>query len=326
MTEQHTILVTGGSGYIGSVVCQMLVEQGYAVINIDRDKKKREIPGVTLYPFDISNPQVQGIIQLMRPVAIIHLAADNHTVTSISDPGTYYHNNVSNTIDLLNSAVKAGVENFVYVSSSSVYGDANSFPTSETQTPLPINPYGRSKWMAEQLIQDYSAAHQIRTATVRLFSVAGADLERESGYHQTPVRHLIPEICQCVEKSQTLTIHGDQFKTTDGTAHRDFTHVTDAASGILSALEYVLAGGLSDTFNIASGNSVSIQQVLETFTNTLGVAVNSETAGARPGEAHKTHADISKARKILGWAPEYGIGDIVEHAHAWHNKKGKKRQ
>jgi len=319
MNKKQTILVTGGSGYIGSVVCQMLVEKGYDVINIDRDKKKREMPGVTLYPFDINNPQVEGIIQLMRPDAIIHMAADNHTVTSMSDPGTYYHNNVSNTIELLNAAVKAGVENFVYVSSSSVYGDANSFPTSETQTPNPVNPYGRSKLMAEQLLADYSDAHQIRGVSVRLFSVAGADLDRDSGYTKTPALHLIPSICKSVLKSEPVTVYGD------GSAQRDFTHVTDAASGILDALEYVLAGGESDTFNIASGNSVSIQQVLQAFTDYLDVSVNQNQQPQRSGEALKTHANISKAQQVLGWSPERGISAIVEDSYAWHNKKGKKR-
>lgn len=319
MTNKHTIMVTGGSGFIGTVVCHMLVEQGYTVINIDRDKKKREIPGVTHYPFDISNSQVEGLIQLMRPSAIIHMAADNHTVTSLSDPGVYYHNNVSNTIELLNWAVKAGVENFVYVSSSSVYGDADTFPTPETQTPNPVNPYGRSKLMAEQLLADYSKAHQIRGVSVRLFSVAGADLDHECGYQQTPARHLLPIICESIQNSESVVVYGD------GSAQRDFTHVCDAASGILSALEYTLNGGESDTFNIASGNSVSINQLLEEFASTLDVTVDVNNQPIRDGEAHQTHADISKAHKVLNWKPKHTLTDIVNDSYQWYTSKGKKR-
>jgi UDP-glucose 4-epimerase len=319
MNTQHTVLVTGGSGFLGSVVCHRLAALDHTVINIDRDRKKREVSGVTLYPFDIGNPQVDGIIQLMRPDVIIHLAADTHPASSVRDPGTYYENNVANTVKLMQSAVDAGVKHVIFASSSSVYGDSDSYPTRESHLLKPLSPYGRSKLQAEQIVADFSAAHQITVAALRFFSIAGADLDTGCGYHQTPVRHLIPAICEAATTSEPLTVYGD------GEALRDFTHVQDAADAVIAALQYLVDGGESDVFNIGSGSPVSVNQVLDVFANTLGVTLTQQLGEPRTGEVAKTHADISKAQRVLGWSPKHSITDIVEHAYNWHNLKGRKK-
>lgn len=318
-TNQLTVMVTGGSGYLGSVVCHKLVEQGHNVINIDRDRKKREMQNVTLYPFDIGNPQVDGIIQLIRPDVIIHLAASTHPASSMSDPGAYYQNNVGNTISLMQSAASAGVKNVIFASSSSVYGESSSLPTIESQIQQPLNPYGRSKVHAEQVLWDFAQAHDISIAILRFFSIGGADIESGLGYHHSDARHLIPSISHAAQTSTPLIVYGD------GAARRDFTHVLDAAKAVVLAQEYLTNGGKSDTFNIASGIPYTVDQVLDVFAQELGVTVTRDYISVRDGEAKTTHADISKARKVLNWTPEYTITEIVEHSHLYHTKKFRKR-
>lgn len=325
MSEQKTVLVTGGSGFIGTMVCLQLVEAGYNVINIDRDKKKKELPGTTLYPFDISNHQVDGIIQLTKPDTIIHLAADHEVGRSVQEPHVFYQNNVANTIALLNSALEAGVKNFVFSSTSSVYGDTHSFPTAESEPMLPVSPYGRSKAFVEDLLWDYTHAHSMRFVSLRYFNAAGADPDMRHGYTQDPASHLVPIVCRSALGGDTLSVYGNDYDTTDGTCERDYTHVWDIASAHLSAMEYLDNDGNSDVFNIGAGNSTSVLGIVDALRETTGVTVDYEFVDRRPGDPPKTYSDISKAQKVLGWTPKYNINDIVQHAYQWEQNKRKKR-
>ena len=159
--EAKTVLVTGGSGYIGGVVCRLLVDAGHNVVNLDRAKK--QIPGVNQYPFDIDNHQVKGIIKLIKPDTIIHLAADHEVGRSVLEPNVFYKNNVANTIDLLDHAVESGVKNFIFSSSSSVYGDIDTFPTTEDTPKAPVSPYGLSKSIIEDILPDYEKAYGLKS-------------------------------------------------------------------------------------------------------------------------------------------------------------------
>ena len=185
---QKTVLVTGGNGFIGTMVCKLLVGAGHNVINIDRSKKQQE--GVTLYPFDINNNQLKGVIQLTQPDTIIHLAADHEVGRSVTEPHVFYDNNVRNTIALLNHAVESGVKNFIFSSSSSVYGDVLGFPTPEESPKVPMSPYGRTKAMVEDMLKDYANAYDINFVALRYFNAAGADPENTHGYTQEPA-HLV---------------------------------------------------------------------------------------------------------------------------------------
>lgn len=323
-TESKTVLVTGGSGFIGTVVCKLLVEQGHNVINIDR--KKKDISGVTQYPFDIDNHQVEGIIKLTQPDTIIHLAAEHEVARSTVEPGVYYQNNVANTILLLNHAVASGVKNFVFSSSSTVYGNTDQLPTPENTPSAPVSPYGRSKVMVEEMMKDYEAAYGIKCVSLRYFNAAGAMPDNSHGYTQDPASHLIPILARKLAKGETLTVFGSDYDTVDGTCERDYTHVCDIAEAHIAAMNMLDKEGVTGgTFNIGAGSPSSILDVINEFEQVTGNTVMFEYAARRPGDAAKTHADTTQALNCMGWKPQYTLTQIVEHAWAWETKKRKKK-
>ena len=229
---EKAVVITGGSGFIGSNVCKLFVESGFNVINIDR--KKREIPGVTQYPFEIDNKQVKGIIELIKPHAVIHIAADNSVPKSVLDPMPTYTDNVYQTISLLNTCVGAKVPNFIYASSSSVYGTSINEDGSfkETDPCGPVNPYGRTKQMAENIIKDYAEVYGFNYANLRLFNVAGSNAGK-FGYQKDPLVHVLPIITQAGLTGDKFVINGEDYNTPDGTCVRDYTHVNDVARAFL---------------------------------------------------------------------------------------------
>ena len=319
--EAKTVLVTGGSGYIGGMVCRLLVAAGHNVINVDRVKK--EIPGVTQYPFDLNNHQMKGVINLTKPDSIMHFAADHEVGRSVTDPGVFYGNNVANTINLINNAVDAGVKKFIFSSSSSVYGDIQNFPTTEDTPTNPVSAYGLTKKMVEDMLPDYDRAYGMKFVNLRYFNAAGADPENTHGYTQEPASHLIPIIANKIVKGEKLTVNGDDYPTPDGTVVRDYTHVFDIATAHLVAMNYLDDGGVSTEVNIGAGNGQSILEVIAAFEKVTGEKLDWEMGPKRAGDPPMTYADITKANELLGWNPVYTIEDIVTHALAWANKKHK---
>ena len=328
MEEAKTVLVTGGSGFIGASTCLRLVVEGYNVVNIDR--RKRELPGVTQYPFELDNHQVRGLIKLLQPDAIIHLAADHMVEPSVTDPGTYYWNNVANTISLLNHAVEAGVTKFVFSSSSSVYGDNTKSPhvgAEEDHTPKnPISPYAKSKSIVEDILWDYDTAHALKSVSLRYFNAAGSDTKNGIGYvtakDELPT-HLIPVLCKAVNESETFTIYGDTYATKDGTTSRDYTHLMDIVEGHVKALEYLNNGGTTDIFNMGASNTHTILEVIEAFESVTGEKVEYVIGKNRPGDVAITFANNTKAAEILDWTPTRDLNTIIADAWAWETKKKK---
>lgn len=316
--EDKTILVTGGSGYIGGMVCRLLVASGYNVINIDRVKK--EIPGVTQYPFDLDNHQMKGVIKLTKPHAIMHFAADHEVGRSVTEPGVFYENNVGNTISLLNCAVEAGVENFIFSSSSSVYGDIKDFPTTEITPTNPVSCYGLTKKIVEDILPDYDRAYGLKYVNLRYFNAAGADPELNHGYTQNPASHLVPIICRAVLNDEEIQVFGNDYNTADGTCERDYTHVYDIATAHLAALHYLEDTEVSNTFNLGQSTPNSVLQVIEAFERVTGITPKYKIVDRRPGDPPKTYADIQQAKSLLGWEPIYGLDEIIEHSFAWEKK------
>lgn len=315
---QKTVLVTGGSGFVGGMVCRLLVDAGYNVINIDR--RKKDIEGVTQYPFDIDNHQLKGVIQLTKPDTIMHFAADHEVARSVEDPATYYWNNVANTIALLNQAVKAGVKNFVFSSSSTVYGLTDIFPTPETTDRNPVSPYGKTKKMVEDILVDYHNAYGLNFTALRYFNAAGADPNLKHGYTQEPATHLIPIIARAAVEGDCVKVFGSDYTTKDGTAERDYTHVFDIATAHLSAMNYLEDGGPSGAFNIGAGGASSVIEVIDTFNKVNNTNVTYELVNRRPGDVYRTYADTTKSTKEFGWSPVYKLEDIVKHSYEWEKK------
>tara|TARA_B100000900_G_scaffold387517_1_gene378806 strand:- start:3035 stop:3991 length:957 start_codon:yes stop_codon:yes gene_type:complete len=315
--EEKTILVTGGSGYIGSVTCKLLVDSGYNVINIDRIKRKQE--GVTQYPFDIDNHQLKGVIELTKPDAVIHLAADHSVPLSIQDPASTYANNVANTISLLNHSINAGVKHFIFSSSSSVYGDSETILNAESDIPNPKTPYGRSKLIIENVLKDYADAYELNFASLRYFNAAGS--YEGLGYNLNPKQHLVPILVDACINDETFTLNGDDYETPDGTCIRDYTHVFDVASAHISALNYLMDGGDSNIFNIGGGSGTSIKQVIAEVEKQLEKDINVEVGPKREGDAERTDANIVKAFEMLGWEPQNTLEEIVADEIAYQSKK-----
>jgi len=315
---QKTVLVTGGSGFVGGMVCRLLVDAGHNVINIDR--RKKDIDGVTQYPFDIDNHQLKGVIQLTKPDTIMHFAADHEVARSVEDPGTYYWNNVANTIALLNQAVKAGVKNFVFSSSSTVYGKVDVFPTPEATDRNPVSPYGRTKKMVEDILVDYHNAYGLNFVALRYFNAAGADPDLRHGYVQDPATHLVPILAKAAIENTPVKIFGADYPTKDGTAERDYTHVFDIATAHLAAMNYLEDGGDSGAFNIGASDSSSVLDVVNTFNSVNSTDIEYNVGPRRSGDVSKTYADSTKASKAFGWSPIYKLDDIVKHAYEWEKK------
>jgi len=315
--EDKTILVTGGSGFIGSVTCKLLVDSGFNVINIDR--VKRQLDGVTQYPFDIDNHQLKGVIELTKPDAVIHLAADHSVPESLVNPASTYNNNVANTISLLDHSINAGVKHFVFSSSSSVYGDSDSLLNTESDETNPKTPYGRSKLMIENVLKDFSEAYDFNFASLRYFNAAGS--YEGLGYQLNPKQHLVPILVEKALNGETFTINGDDYETPDGTCIRDYTHVFDIAVAHISALHYLMDGGESNIFNIGGGSGSSIKQVIAEVEKQTDKTLNVEVGPKREGDAERTDANIAKAFELTGWEPQYSLEDIVRDEIAFQDKK-----
>jgi len=323
-TNERSIIVTGGSGFIGSNVCKTLVASGFNVINID--KRKRDIDGVTQYPFEVDNKQVLGILKLLQPDAVIHIAADNSVPFSIKNPNQTYTQNVQQTISLLNNCLDANIKNFIFASSSSVYGHSVNADGSFVEgDPLaPVNPYGRSKQMCEAIIQDYASAFDISYANLRLFNVAGS-ANGKFGYQKDPLVHVLPIIAQKALQDEEFEIFGNDYPTPDGTAVRDYTHVADVSRAFLSAEYYLLDGNKSVTLNIGNNNPVSIDQLVSMVESASSTTIKRVYKPQRPGDMVSTHANIQNASRTLGWEPSFSTQDIIVDELKWQKTKLKRK-
>lgn len=317
--QQKTILVTGGSGFIGSITCKFLVDSGHNVINIDRIKRQQE--GVHQYPFDIDNHQLEGVIALTKPDAVIHLAADHSVPLSIGNPADTYYNNVANSVALLKHCVKNNVKHFVFSSSSSVYGNSEFVVNTETDPTNPLTPYGRSKQMIETVLKDFSNAYDLTFASLRYFNAAGS--YEGLGYTLEPKSHLVPILVEKALNGETFTLNGEDYATKDGTCERDYTHVADIASAHISALNYLFDGGNGGIFNVGGGSSSSIKEVIAEVEKQLDLTIDTEVGPKREGDPAVTSANVARAWEEFGWESNFDIEDIVKDEIAFQQSQKK---
>lgn len=254
--------------------------------------------------------------------AVIHFASFIQVGESVKEPGKYYANNLAATLTLLQAMVRAGVGKLIFSSTAAVYGDPKYVPIDEAHLKAPINPYGRSKWMVEQILEDYDRAYGLTSVRLRYFNAAGADPDGQLGERHDPETHLIPLILRVASgRAPVLTVFGRDYDTPDGTCIRDYIHVTDLVEAHALALDYLIAGGESIAFNLGIGKGFSVQEVIDTAHRVTGREILLQEAPRREGDPPRLVADASLVGKVLGWQPKYGnLETIVAHAWAWEKK------
>jgi UDP-glucose 4-epimerase len=319
------ILVVGGAGYIGSHMVKMLRLAGHQpVVADDLSSGRREaLLGVRLLEGDIGDAGfVARVLGDVRPDVVMHFASFIQVGESMADPSKYYRNNVTATRVLLDGMRAHGVDKFVFSSTAAVFGDPEYTPIDEDHPKAPINPYGRSKWMVEQMLADYDAAYGLKSVCLRYFNAAGADPDGELGECHEPETHLIPLILQVASgRRPHISVYGTDYDTPDGTCIRDYIHVRDLSSAHLLAVERLAAGGASARYNLGNGNGFSVAEVIEAARRVTGHPIPVVVAGRRAGDPPRLVADAARARRELGWRPAHAdLGGIIADAWAWERR------
>jgi UDP-glucose 4-epimerase len=319
------ILVTGGAGYIGSHCCKELRLRGFNPITFDNlvYGYKDFVRWGDFYQGDLGIPQdIDTCFKQYRIDAVIHFAAYAYVGESVTDPLKYYENNVANTILLLQASLAHDVRYFIFSSSCATYGVPESTPIDETHPLNPINPYGRTKKMIEEILKDCDAAYGLRYNSLRYFNAAGADPEGEVGEKHKPETHLIPLILDVsAGKRKNIKIFGNDYPTGDGTCIRDYIHVTDLARAHVLALERLLDGADSDYFNLGQGNGFSVREVVERTSQVTGQEIAFKIVDRRPGDPPVLVASSKKSKEYLNWQPVYtNLEEIIRTAWNWHRR------
>lgn len=327
----ENVLITGGAGYVGSHTCQALAALGYLPISLD-NLTRGHTWAVQWGPFikgDITDSSVlDQIFSDYQPKAVIHFAANAYIEESVAHPAKYYQNNVAGSITLLESMRRYGCKNIIFSSSCATYGIPSQVPIPENHPQIPINPYGRSKLMMEQIIQDYGSAYGIRYAILRYFNAAGADPDGHIGEDHDPETHLIPILLQTIQGRRHYTeVYGTNYDTPDGTAIRDYIHVTDLAGAHALTLKYLVQSRQNLCINLGTGQGRSVMEVIQAVQQVTGKSVAYRTVGRRPGDPPVLVAKADHAYSLLGWKPEFGdIQATISTAWSWHQSQSTKRR
>lgn len=313
-----TVVITGGAGYIGSHVGFAFASQGYNVIVLDNFRHGQQFnhAWATVIRGDYGDAQLlEKIFTSYSVHAVIHCASLIEVRESLSNPLSYYHNNVSNTVTLLQAMHAHGVRKLIFSSSCAVYGTPQQIPITEDHPTAPISPYGRTKLMIETIMRDSCAAHGLAFVALRYFNAAGAYPEYNLGEQHVPETHLIPLALQAAYYGKPFSIFGTKLPTPDGSCVRDFVHVRDIADAHLRALEHLDKGLPSDIFNLGMGCGYSVKMVLDAVQRVTGKKMIILEQLAREGDPAVLVADASKARDVLRWETRFsGLEFIVASA------------
>ncbi len=313
-----TILVTGGAGYIGSVVVDLLVERGDDVVVLDdlsRGHESAVHPDARLTVGSVGDRDLVGrLLAEQRPDAVIHFAGYIAVGESTRDPGLYFDMNVGQTISLLDELGKAGVESFVFSSSAAVYGDPIQVPIPESHPTSPTSPYGWTKLAVEQMLGYMQRPHGMRSVALRYFNAAGGT-ERRREAHE-PETHLLPLVLAAASgRSESLSVFGSDYPTPDGTAIRDYIHVADLGLAHLAAVDYLRAGGSSTAANLGTGTGCSVLEMIKSVEHVTGWTVPWEFAPRREGDPAELVADPRLAMELFGWqAHQSDLEGIIRSA------------
>ena len=320
------VLVLGGAGYIGSHTVYELIEAGRDVVvadNLLTGFRAAVHPKARFYELDIRNrAALDQLFQREHIEGVIHFAASSQVGESMEQPLKYYDNNLWGTTCLLESMVAHGVDRIVFSSTAAVYGEPERIPILEADKTEPTNCYGETKLAMEKLMGWTSRAHGLRYVALRYFNACGAHPSGAIGEAHNPETHLIPLILQVPNGQRTqVSIFGEDYPTQDGTCVRDYIHVCDLAQAHVLALNYLLAGGENNVFNLGNGVGFSVKEVLETARQVTGHPIPAQAAPRRAGDPAQLVASAERAKSILGWQPKYHrLETIVSTAWDWHKK------
>lgn len=320
-----TILLTGGAGYIGSIVTEALLDAGYSVVVIDdlsSGKREAVDQRATFLEGDFSDEFLLDFVFSQHQIdSVIHLAASANVPESISNPALYYKNNTAKTLTLLEEMYKARVKNIIFSSTAAVYGEPRPLvlSLSEDEPTNPICPYGRSKLMAEQIIKDFARAYEMKYTIFRYLCVAGAT--EKHGESREKESHLIPLIIdQVLGSEKSFSVYGDNHDTPDGTGIRDYFHVKDVALAHLYALASP-PDARNHIYNLGSGIPYSVLDVIAEAESLFGVMIRYDTKAPRQGDPARLVAHIEKARQLLGWVPSGNLKEILMSSYNWQKNK-----
>ena len=313
------ILVTGGAGYIGSHTVYFLRKSGHRVLVVDNLSRghARAVPEGLLRNLDLRD--TAGLTALLKNEqfdAVMHFAAYIAVGESTKVPEVYFSDNVSGSISLFEAMVAAGVNKLVFSSTAAAYGNPQSVPIQETQPSAPINPYGETKVMVEQILETLDRFRGVRSVKLRYFNACGSEPAAGLGECHDPETHLIPLILRAVMTGNPVTVFGDDYPTPDGTCIRDYIHVSDLAEAHVGAVEHLLKGGTSQVFNVGTGHGHSVKEVIDAVERVTGKTVPRVVGPRREGDPPVLVADSQKLQRELGWKPTRASLDQIVH-DAW---------
>jgi UDP-glucose 4-epimerase len=322
------VLVTGGAGYVGAHACKALARAGYRPVCFDNlsTGHREAVKWGPLVEGDLTDrAAIDAALAEHRPTAILHFAALSQIGESMADPGRYWRENVMGALNLLEAAVAAGIERFVFSSTCATHGEPEDGATIHEDTAQrPINAYGGSKLAIEGMLRDFEAAYGLSHVIFRYFNVAGADPEGEVGEAHDPETHLVPLVLQAVAGLRpALTIHGTDYDTPDGTAVRDYVHVSDLVDAHVAGLRRLEEGGGSGVFCLGTGSGFSVREVIAAAGAVTNAPVPVVEGPRRSGDAVRLVCGSERARAELGWQPERSdMEQMIRDAHRWHSGPG----
>jgi len=320
------ILIVGGAGYIGSHVNKLINNHGFETVVFDNLEKghKEAVKWGKLEVGDLSKiEEIEAVFNKYPIDAVFDFVSYIEVGESVKDPEKYYLNNVKNNLNLLSVMRKHNVNKIIFSSTAATFGMPEKIPISEDNLQKPINPYGRTKLMIEEIFKDYDAAYGLRYVVFRYFNACGADKDSEIGEWHEPESHLIPILLEVAQgKREFFQLNGTDFATEDGTCIRDYVHVEDLATAHLLGLKHLMAKGESKFYNLGSGKGYSNKQVMETVKKVTGVDFKVVYGPRRPGDPDILLASSDKIKSELGWQPAYdNLEEIITTAWEWQKKR-----
>jgi UDP-glucose 4-epimerase len=318
------VLVTGGAGYIGSHAVFALLDAGRQVAvldNLSTGFREATPPGVPFHEGDVSDREfVSKVIATEDISAVMHFAGSISVPESMSEPVKYYRNNTCASLSLASTCLDLGIRHFIFSSTASVYGNAETCPCAEDSPVGPVSPYAASKLMTERMLTDLEAAHPtFRAIRLRYFNVAGADPKGRTGQRNPLAAGLVKLAVEtALGKRDTLEIFGDDYATRDGTCERDYIHVADLATAHVAALNYLEGGGQGTTINLGYGSGYTVLEVVAALERVLGRTLNKRRAARRPGDPARYYSDVSRLHATLDWRPAHDdLEEILRSALMW---------